>query len=594
MFAASSPFDGGVLGLVGSSVETDTCYQGGKTQTFCFTVFNGSTDGEWIDGVTLTFPEDTSQGFPPWIVSSCSYQDATDSIGYPVSLTCTPSGKQVFYTDGDGDGYGEISNGASWMSCVDVYVPPEYGIGGLRYIPWELYGDSGGSVTSERIEIEMCTPLRLTPSQVDIVGCNGMAQSLDFELTNFGAGNNTTVDFIYDAPDAEFSGPTDVQLSEGEVVTFTAQFEPKLCLKAGETVTGTLAVVGGGHADESFVTQAVGENAGWRRRADSPVPSMDNVVVWASHEDGGLWSVGGYGSDGAVQRYDPGNDMWQTFQSEAVITPLIEYPMDGCYGLNGAEEEIIVLFPDTIITGSLHVFNIEHKTWSTQPTPPGYPVEGRWGHDVVSMLQHTGENVCYLSGGSDQEGGGRTRDLWEYSPATNTVIDRGPFPASVWFGFHASWYVPWVGGADGAICVAGGVDHNHIIHKSTQCFYRSSGTFGSLNGDLGELPEPWWGMADGWQVTEHGYELWIANGVAQDGTLLPVSAYIREGMSDFEYGPTIPDGLYRLEGDAWNNQFFTLNGSRGGFWYSAFNLNLALCPTCYENYLPAVLRDYGN
>ncbi|MBW1649052.1 MAG: hypothetical protein JRJ72_13305, partial [Deltaproteobacteria bacterium] len=111
-----------------------------------------------------------------------------------------------------------------------------------------------------------------------------------------------------------------------------------------------------------------------------------------------------------------------------------------------------------------------------------------------------------------------------------------------------------------------------------------------MNADLGTLPEPWWGMADGWQITDQGYELWIANGVAQDGTLLPASAYIREDMSDFAYGLAIPDGLYRLEGDAWENQFYTLNGSRGGFWYSEFSLHLAPCPTCPRVYLPLVLR----
>jgi len=99
-------------------------------------------------------------------------------------------------------------------------------------------------------------------------------------------------------------------------------------------------------------------------------------------------------------------------------------------------------------------------------------------------------------------------------------------------------------------------------------------------------------MADGWQITDDGYELWIANGVAQDGTLLPASAYIRQGMSNFAYGPAIPDGLYRLEGDAWQDQFYTLNGSRGGFWYSEFSLHLAPCPTCYKNYLPLVLRQF--
>jgi hypothetical protein len=206
--------------------------------------------------------------------------------------------------------------------------------------------------------------------------------------------------------------------------------------------------------------------------------------------------------------------------------------------------------------------------------------------------------MCYLSGGNHEKpGGGTTRNLWRYDPEDNTGEHIGKFDnISVVFGFHASWYVPWIG-AQGAICVAGGADHNHYIHKSTQCYDIDADSFNSLNADLGELPEPWWGMADGWRETDEGYELWIANGVAQDGTLLPASAYFREGMNPaggFQYGPPIPHGMYRLEGATWENQFFTLNGSRGGFWYSEFSMQLETCPPplCHGVFLPLTLRDY--
>jgi len=576
------PLDG-VASVLGSSVETGDCYQADKTQTFCFTVYNGSTDGEWLNGVTLTFPEDPSPPPGPWNVSACSYQDATDSLGYTVNFSCTPSGKQVIYTDNDG-GDGEISNGASWGACVQVAVPAGYT--GDRYISWNVSGDASGS-DSGAIKIEQCTPLWLTPSQVTIEGCNGMTQTLEFKLENYGAGN-ATLDFTYEAPEADFAGYHPASIQSGEIITFITTLKPNLCLEPGEQINASLTVEGNSYSDVSLITQTITENGGWRRRDDSPIPAMDNGVIWANQGDGGLWSVGGYGSGGVAQRYDPSTGAWITYTNP--LTPVIEYPMDGCYGLNGDGDEIIVLFPDTIVTGALQIFDITTKQWYTETVPaPGYPAEGRWGQDIVSMLQHTGENVCYLSGGSTQEGGGRTRDLWKYDPGDNTAEYVGQFSGSVWFGFHASWYVPWVGN-DGGICVAGGVDHNYQINDSTQCYDIHTNSFHAMNADLGTLPEPWWGMADGWQITDQGYELWIANGVAQDGTLLPASAYIREGMSDFAYGPVIPDGLYRLEGDAWENQFYTLNGSRGGFWYSEFSLHLATCPTCPRVYLPLVLR----
>lgn len=591
------------LSLPNSSVRTTDCYQEAKKQLLCFTTNNGSIDQEWIDVVRLTFPE--GDGLSAWTVNASGYEDPTDSVGYAVNFTHTiaMSGRQIVYRTGDADGLGEISNGASWETCVDVTVPPGYD--GPRKIPWELEGDKTTGVgASGEIEIEKCTPLTLKPGHVVITGCNGMAQAIEFELTNYGAGDHAIVNLMYNAPDAEFYGPVDFLMDEEDVLTFTTQFEPWACIEPGETVVGELIVESGPHVDAAFLDQTISENAGWRRRVDSFTPTMDSVVVWASHADGGLWSIGGYGSDGATQRYDPGSDTWETFQSEAVVTPLIEYPVDGCYGLNEHGEEIVVLFPDTLVTDTLHVFNITTKQWSKRPIPDFFPSKpadlydyiGFWGFDVVSLLNTPDvnpgleKNMCYLSGGNHEKpGGGTTRNLWEYNPATNGGRYLGNFAdPNVVFGFHASWYVPWIG-AKGAICVAGGADHNHYIHNKTQCF--DLDTEAPASEDLGMLPEKWWGMADGWQMTEHGYELWIANGVAQDGTLLPASAYFHAGMTDFAYGPEIPHGMYRLEGDSWEGQFYTLNGSRGGFWYSEFSLHLGQCPICYQVFSPLVLRD---
>jgi hypothetical protein len=420
---------------------------------------------------------------------------------------------------------------------------------------------------------------------------------LDFDLENYAAGDNAEVLFSYDAVEASFSGPTGLSLSEGEVVTFTVELQPDLCLEPGEQVLAELTARSGEHVDGATIIQTISEYSGWRRREDSPTRSMDSVVVWALHQDGGLWSIGGYGSGGAAQRYDPGSGSWITYTNP--LTPVIEYPMDGCYGLNPQGQEIVVLFPDTIVTDTLQVFNISTGQWSTRPVPTFFPPDyvGHWGFDVVSLLGNpvlkpgiVDANVCYLSGGANQPGGGRERNLWRYEPATNSGEYLGFFPANVWFGFHASWYVPWIG-ADGGICVAGGTDHNSQVTDVTQCYDIAAGTFHDANKDLGTLPEPWWGMADGWQITEHGYELWIANGVAGNGTLLPASAYFREGMSEFAYGPGVPEGLYRLEGDGYEGQFFTLNGARGGFSSSEASLQLAPCPTCREIYLPLVLRN---
>lgn len=592
-----------ILDISGSSVETGDCYQSDETQTvtqtLCFQFYNGSTDGEWIKEITLTLPVDPSPPPLAWSASACVYQDPTDSVGYAVNFSCTPSGNQVVYASADGDGFGEISNGASWGTCVEVVVPGGYT--GDRYIPWELHGDAGGS-ESGSIRIEKCTPLRLTPSQVTIEGCNGLTQTIEFKLENYAAGN-VDLDFTYNAPEANFAGYGPSNIQQGGVITFITQLKPDLCLEPGEQINASLTVEGNGHSDTSAITQTITDEDGWRRRDDSPIPAMDSVVVWANQGDGGLWSIGGYGSKGAAQRYDPATGEWLTYTNP--LTPVIEYPVDGCYGLDDAGDEIVVLFPDTLVTDTLQVFNITTHQWYTRPIPTFFPAVptstydyiGFWGVDVVSLLNNPAvhdipdTNMCYLSGGNHEKpGGGSTRNLWRYDPEINSGEFITNFADSgVVFGFHASWYVPWIG-TSGSICVAGGADHNHYIHDKTQCIDLAAGA--PAAEDLGTLPEPWWGMADGWQITDDGYELWIANGVAQDGTLLPASAYIREGMSDFASGPEIPHGLYRLEGDAWNNEFYTLNGSRGGFWYSEFSLHLASCPTCNRVCLPLVLRNY--
>jgi hypothetical protein len=581
--------------VAGSTVSSEDCYQAGKAQTLCFTVYNGSDDAEWLDRVRLTLPT----GLGNWVVS-CSSQDPADSSGSPVKMTCsTPFPYEVLYVDSDVEmptPIGEISSGSSWGFCIQVTIPGAYD--GVRLVNWGISGDEepGSSPPHEItgiLEIEQCTPLMLRPASVAVEGCSGISQDQEFELWN-NTGNDGTFDLSYHVPagNATLAGPSRISLLASETVTFTATLRPNLCLRPGDAVVGALEVTGNNHSDLSEIVQTITDVAGWGTRQASPIPSMDSVVVWASHADGGLWAIGGYGADGATQRYDPEVDSWTVHTPETVITPTIEYPMDGCYGLNGAGDEIVVLFPDTITTGSLHIYNITDDIWYPAPVPAFYPPEGRWGQDIVSLLNTpgAGENVCYLSGGADQEGGGRTRDLWRYYPASNTGAYLGAFPADVWFGFHASWFVPWVG-SGGAICVGGGIDHKSQVSDTTQCYDLQAGIFLDPNANLGPLPHPWWGMADGWQFQEGRYQIWMGNGVGQNGSLLAASAFADATTGGFLLGPELPVGLYRLEGDGWNGQFYTEQGAMGGFTYSTHNQLLVHCPACLRSYLPLTLQD---
>ena len=577
---------GGLSSISEATLATDHCYDPDITQTLCFEVRNGSTDQEWLDQVRLTFPIVLGD----WTVS-CNSQDTVDSSGSPVSLVCsTPLAYEVVFTDSTG-GDGEITTGSSWSFCVDAAVPAGYY--GPRVINWGLSGDDDGAPphdTTGTLTVPECTPLMLKPDSLDVQGCNGITQTHVFELWNHSTSGGS-FDLTYDvSPEGSFfSGPSSFNLSAGEIVTFVTQLKPDLFLDAGEQVTATLLASGGGKEDTSTLVNTITELAGWQRQTSSPIPSMDNVVVWAV-EDGGLWSVGGYGSNGATQRYDPEAGTWITHTSE--LSPAIEYPGDACYGLDSDGHEVIVLFADTILTDTLHRYDIDDDAWDALPVPAFYPSEGRWAQDITSLYGVTRDNVCYLTGGATTDGGGNTKNLWVYYPDTNTGAWLQTFSHHWGFDFHASWYVPWVGN-DGAICVGGGIDKQSGVIDATQCYDLETHTFNAPNADLGPLPEPWWGMADGWRTYEGRHQIWVANGVSQNGTLLPFSAYADETTGGFVYGPQLPVELYRLEGDGWLGQFYTLQGAAGGFGYSTTNHLLVQCPECSDVFLPLVLQDSG-
>jgi hypothetical protein len=348
----------------------DDCYESNKTQTLCFTVYNGSTDSEWLTMTRVTMPVLPSL----WQVS-CKSQNAADSSGNPVHFTCsTPSTNEVVYTDNEiesPNNIGEVTAGSSWGFCVDVIVP---GATGPRIVNWGVYGDrEPGSAEPHDVEgqtaIEQCAPLMLRPSTMVVEGCNGVIQTLTFELWNHSAGNgNFSLAYSVPTGNATLTGPPSLSMSNGEIVTFTVQLAPDLCLSTGTQVSAAIEAEGNSQYDSSTITHTITALSGWQFQTTSITPTMDNAVVWASYADGGLWSIGGYGANGATQRYDSNTGTWSTHTPETAITPTIEYPMDGCYGLDGGNplHEIVVLFPDTIVTDTLHVYDITADTWYTR------------------------------------------------------------------------------------------------------------------------------------------------------------------------------------------------------------------------------------
>jgi hypothetical protein len=126
---------GSTRDLTGSEATVnETFYVSGSTNVLSFTVYNGSPDREWIDGITLTFPSG-------WTVGSAQ-GDLSDSYPYSVSLATSGVGtNQVSFNDDDG-GNGEIHDYCSWHASIAVTVPVT--AAGTQTVTWNLSGDGYG------------------------------------------------------------------------------------------------------------------------------------------------------------------------------------------------------------------------------------------------------------------------------------------------------------------------------------------------------------------------------------------------------------------------------------------------------------------
>ena len=319
-----------------------------------------------------------------------------------------------------------------------------------------------------------------------------------------------------------------------------------------------------GYALEGDVNGGTPQGA-WQALTAVPFTAMDHVYV---DYDGLGYLLGAYGGSGQVGIYNPDTNSWTLGATEP--SPQIAYSVDGCVGEDAGGNGVIVLFNDTTSGATtLHRYNVATNTWDTPAVPAGFPANGLWAHDALSMIDYTGENVCYISGGATTPGGGNTSTLYAYYPDTNTALNLGDFSyLSGGFAFHASWYAPWIG-TDGAVCVGGGVNASSVVTDATQCYDIGAGVFNAVNADLGAMPAGLWGMADGILYESGDYQLWVSNGADASFALWPNSAYFSAGDGTWHVGPTPSTTVYRVEGtnieSADGYSFYVGGGSTGGF-----------------------------
>jgi len=297
---------------------------------------------------------------------------------------------------------------------------------------------------------------------------------------------------------------------------------------------------------------------------ETPAPtastSMDNVVIEYNDE---TYLIGGYGMT-TPAKYTPVTGAWTPLAAEPA--PRIAYANDGCVGLNGSGQPVIVLFPDTTSGATtLHRYNIISDTWDSPAMPVELPASGIWAPDIVSDRAN---NVCYISGGATTPGAGNLNTLYAYYPATNTAAALAPMTSVR--DFHASWLY------NGMVCVGGG--NNGVAMNSTQCFDITSGTWSAENATLGPLPYAIWGTGDAEQWFNGVQRLWIMGGVDAAGALTAQTSYFDTDLGAWVASRPLLHAVYRVEADVQVGEAYVVGGSTGGFTPTTYNQRLSECP----------------
>ena len=565
------------------SAGGDTCYNPGNIQTFCFKSESLTADYEYV--------YDQWQRFPAgWVVDNvyvagtpfCALGGTWGSFAPVFRAPNEVDVHHPRYQAGADDciayycfhvavGTGDLDANTSWYWAGDDYgSPPHHPCSPDGYTPAGQHPCD--QMINPYASIPPCTVppgVYLQPPDQGRTTCTG--EGLTYRVSLF---NNTGADGVFDISVSALwpaACPAQVYAANGETVSFECTVTVPC---GGVSDTATITASGQGYQGSATLT-ANGSSGGWVSEPDSPEPTMDNIAIsW----NGKLYVVDGWTSFGGVQIFD--GVSW----TQGASSGNVSVAQDGCLGLDAAGNPVIDLFGFFLAFNAVERYDINADAWSSLMYPPGFPTTGLFAPDIVSMLQHTGENVCYISGGATINAGGNQRTLYAYHPDTNTVDNLGQYTySSVGFSMHFSWWVPWVG-TSGAICVGGGVDANNAVYSATQCYDLATHVFHPPNSDLGPLPEPWWGGGDAWAIQGGEYRIWGFDG-ASGGFGLLKKSFVNSG-GGFGYGPVPAYAAFRTEGDNFMDSVWAANGSSlVGFTPSRFQQRLLQCEPCIDQFL---------
>jgi hypothetical protein len=378
--------------------------------------------------------------------------------------------------------------------------------------------------------------------------------------------------------------PATVYAAQGETVSSYCNM---IVPPGGTSDTLTLTASGGGYSDTASAEAVVSSVPYWTVEPESTVKSQFGAVIsWA----GKLYLIGGSDASGMMQIWDGTSWGWGTPNPDPYANSFRSY--DACLGLDADGNPVIDFPGDSGSTGTFYRYRIASDDWISVAYPAGYPM-GTYNYEIVSMIQHTGENLCYITGGR-LDFDDRPVPLYAYDPAALTVAYLGAFTyAPQDLVEHFAWYVPWVEG--GAICIAGGrywdpVTAQDTYYDATQCYVLDTGTMNDPNDGLGTLPEPWNDGGDAWMEVNGQYQIWGFNGEWPHET---ASFYAAEGQP-FAPGLQTPRAFYSVEGDNYDGRVWAGNGSVSGYWASKFQQSLHACPATVDSDGDGIPDDTDN
>lgn len=120
--------------IEGSTFTANTgFYEPGTTVNLVFSVYNASTDNEWLSGASLDFPQDIT------VLSSTDLSGGTENL---VTNNATGNGAEVIWNDPNGS-WGSIHGGETATSTINLQFASS--LSGTLVLPWSLSGDVYGS-----------------------------------------------------------------------------------------------------------------------------------------------------------------------------------------------------------------------------------------------------------------------------------------------------------------------------------------------------------------------------------------------------------------------------------------------------------------